>query len=101
MCVLLKMELFITQMYGLVLTAVIEVRNRKFYILVDIILFLLRRFYDILCVMFAYKSWKYLYQEKFHILYFHLNFYIVKYHTLNILEILLILEVFCILSNIQ
>ena len=43
--------------YGLVLTDAIELLNCIAYILVHIIIFLLRWFYDILCVMFASKSW--------------------------------------------
>ena len=44
--------------YGSGLTAVIEVLKRKVYVLVHIIIFSLQWVYDILCMMFASKSWK-------------------------------------------
>ena len=49
--------------YGLALTAVSEVRWRIVYILVYIIIFLHRYFYDLLCVMLSFQI-----LENFHIL---------------------------------
>ena len=44
------------KLYDLVITAVIEVCKRIDYILFDIIIFLHRRFYDILCGMLNFQT---------------------------------------------